>query len=134
VFHGKVIGFSAGTGSAFSLLPAQNATGNWIKVVQRLPVRIGLDPQELEKHPLRIGLSMNVDVTIKDENGGQLGTAPNTVYQTDVFAKYGDQADAEIARIIEANEGASGPGTAGSQKTSKENVQPASKQDLAKLM
>ncbi|MEA3111066.1 MAG: rane fusion protein multidrug efflux system, partial [Caballeronia sp.] len=134
VFHGKVIGFSAGTGSAFSLLPAQNATGNWIKVVQRLPVRIGLDPQELEKHPLRIGLSMNVDVTIKDENGGQLGAAPNTVYQTDVFAKYGDQADAEIARIIEANEGTSGPGTGGPQKTSKENVQPATKQDLAKLM
>ena len=134
VFHGKVVGFSAGTGSAFSLLPAQNATGNWIKVVQRLPVRIGLDPQELEKHPLRIGLSMNVDVTIKDENGGQLGTAPNTVYQTDVFAKYGDQADAEIARIIEANEGSSGTGTGGAQKSSKENVQPASKQDLAKLM
>jgi membrane fusion protein (multidrug efflux system) len=102
--------------------------------VQRLPVRIGLDPQELEKHPLRIGLSMNADVSIKDENGGQLAAAPNTVYQTDVFAKYGDQADAEIARIIEANEGSSGPGTGGSQKTSKDNVQPASKQDLAKLM
>lgn len=135
VFHGKVIGFSAGTGSAFSLLPAQNATGNWIKVVQRLPVRIALDPNELEKHPLRIGLSMNVDVSIKDENGGQLGNAPNTVYQTDVFAKYGDQADAEIARIIAANEGTSGPGTgSGAQKTSKGNTQPANKQDLAKLM
>jgi membrane fusion protein, multidrug efflux system len=110
VFHGKVIGFSAGTGSAFSLLPAQNATGNWIKVVQRLPVRIGLDPQELEKHPLRIGLSMAVDVAIKNDQGGQLGAAPNTVYQTDVFAKYGDQADAEIARIIQENEGSAGPG------------------------
>jgi membrane fusion protein, multidrug efflux system len=110
VFHGKVIGFSAGTGSAFSLLPAQNATGNWIKVVQRLPVRIGLDPQELEKHPLRIGLSMAVDVTIKNDRGGQLGAAPNTVYQTDVFAKYGNQADAEIARIIQENEGGAGPG------------------------
>ena len=54
-YHGKVVGFGAGTGSAFSLLPAQNATGNWIKVVQRLPVRIALDPQQLEKHPLRIG-------------------------------------------------------------------------------
>src|SRR6201991_1066662 len=82
VFHGKVIGFSAGTGSAFSLLPAQNDTGNWIKVVQRLPVRIQLDPKELEQHPLRIGLSMNVDVTIKNEEGGQLGNAQNTVYQT----------------------------------------------------
>jgi len=110
VFHGKVIGFSAGTGAAFSLLPAQNATGNWIKVVQRLPVRIGLDPQELEKHPLRIGLSMAVDVTIKNDQGGQLGAAPNTVYQTDVFARYGDQADVEIARIIQENEGGAGPG------------------------
>jgi membrane fusion protein (multidrug efflux system) len=110
VFHGKVMGFSAGTGSAFSLLPAQNATGNWIKVVQRLPVRIGLDPQELEMHPLRIGLSMAVDVAIKNDRGGQLGAAPNTVYQTDVFARYGDQADAEIARIIQENEGSSGPG------------------------
>jgi membrane fusion protein (multidrug efflux system) len=110
VFHGKVVGFSAGTGSAFSLLPAQNATGNWIKVVQRLPVRIALDPQELEKHPLRIGLSMDADVSIKDENGGQLGEAPNTVYQTNVFDKYGDQADAEIARIIAENAGQGGGG------------------------
>jgi membrane fusion protein, multidrug efflux system len=110
VFHGKVMGFSAGTGSAFSLLPAQNATGNWIKVVQRLPVRIGLDPRELEMHPLRIGLSMAVDVAIKNDRGGQLGAAPNTVYQTDVFARYGDQADAEIARIIQENEGSTGPG------------------------
>lgn len=113
VYHGKVVGFSAGTGSAFSLLPAQNATGNWIKVVQRLPVRIALDPQELEKHPLRIGLSMQADVTIKDDQGGQLGQAPNTVYQTNVFDKYGDQADAEIARIISENAGPNG----GSQKS-----------------
>ena len=113
VFHGKVVGFSAGTGSAFSLLPAQNATGNWIKVVQRLPVRIALDPQELEKHPLRIGLSMQADVSIKDDQGGQLGQAPNTVYQTNVFDKYGDQADAEIARIISENAGPNG----GSQKS-----------------
>lgn len=104
-YHGKVVGFSAGTGSAFSLLPAQNATGNWIKVVQRLPVRIVIDPKELEQHPLRIGLSMQVDVDIKDDHGGQLGNVPNTVYQTDVFAKYGDEADAEIARIIEQNAG-----------------------------
>ncbi|MFM0506251.1 EmrA/EmrK family multidrug efflux transporter periplasmic adaptor subunit [Paraburkholderia sp. RL17-373-BIF-A] len=112
VYHGKVVGFSAGTGSAFSLLPAQNATGNWIKVVQRLPVRIALDPKELEQHPLRIGLSMQADVSIKDDNGGQLGQAPNTVYQTNVFEKYGDQADAEIARIISDNAGPNG----GSQK------------------
>ena len=104
-YHGKVVGFSAGTGSAFSLLPAQNATGNWIKVVQRLPVRIALDPQELEKHPLRIGLSMQVDVSIKDGTGGELGSAQNTVYQTNVFDKYGDEADAKIARIVAGNAG-----------------------------
>ncbi|NPT59875.1 HlyD family secretion protein, partial [Paraburkholderia elongata] len=116
-FHGKVVGFSAGTGSAFSLLPAQNATGNWIKVVQRLPVRIALDPQELEKHPLRIGLSMQADVNIKSDNGGELGNAPNTVYQTSVFDKYGDEADAEIARIIAKN--------AGTGAAPKANAQPA---------
>jgi membrane fusion protein, multidrug efflux system len=108
VYRGKVVGFSAGTGAAFSLLPAQNATGNWIKVVQRLPVRIELEPQALEQHPLRIGLSMQVDVDIRNENGGQLGNAQNTVYQTKVFDKYGDEADAEIARIIAANAGRGG--------------------------
>ena len=108
VFHGKVVGFSAGTGSAFSLLPAQNATGNWIKVVQRLPVRIAIDPQELEKHPLRIGLSMQVDVNIKDDSGSELASAKNTVYQTSVFENYGDEADAEIARIIAENAGTNG--------------------------
>jgi membrane fusion protein (multidrug efflux system) len=105
VYQGTVVGFSAGTGSAFSLLPAQNATGNWIKVVQRLPVRIALDPRELQAHPLRIGLSMQVDVDIKNQSGSQLGSAQNTVYQTNVFDKYGDEADAEIARIIAANAG-----------------------------
>ncbi|MHA3050850.1 HlyD family efflux transporter periplasmic adaptor subunit [Acinetobacter sp. ANC 4640] len=64
VYHGKVMGFSGGTGSAFALIPAQNATGNWIKVVQRLPVRIALDPKELAAHPLRVGLSMNADVDL----------------------------------------------------------------------
>jgi len=64
VFHGKVTGFSGGTGAAFALVPAQNATGNWIKVVQRLPTRIALDPKELAAHPLRVGLSMNVDVNV----------------------------------------------------------------------
>ncbi|WNC88426.1 EmrA/EmrK family multidrug efflux transporter periplasmic adaptor subunit [Paraburkholderia sp. FT54] len=127
VYHGKVVGFSAGTGSAFSLLPAQNATGNWIKVVQRLPVRIALDPKELEQHPLRIGLSMQADVSIKDDNGGQLGQAPNTVYQTNVFEKYGDQADAEIARIISENAGPNG----GSQKSAQAG---GAKPVAAKLM
>jgi membrane fusion protein (multidrug efflux system) len=127
-YHGKVVGFSAGTGSAFSLLPAQNATGNWIKVVQRLPVRISLDPQELEKHPLRIGLSMQADVNIKDNTGGQLGQAPTTAYQTNVFDKYGSEADAEIARIISENAGPNPNG--GSQKSTATNgaaAKPAAK-------
>jgi membrane fusion protein, multidrug efflux system len=103
-YHGRVIGFSAGTGSAFATLPAQNATGNWIKIVQRLPVRIALDPKELEAHPLRIGLSMAVDADTRDDSGTQLAAAVNTTYRTDVFAQYGAQADAEIAKIIEQNE------------------------------
>ena len=63
-FHGRVVGLSGGTGSAFSLIPAQNATGNWIKVVQRLPVRIALDPKELRAHPLRVGLSMKATIDV----------------------------------------------------------------------
>lgn len=59
-----MIGFSGGTGSAFALIPAQNATGNWIKVVQRLPVRIALDPKELAEHPLRVGLSMDASIDL----------------------------------------------------------------------
>ena len=66
VYHGKVVGLGGGTGSAFALIPAQNATGNWIKVVQRLPVRIALDPKELAAHPLRVGLSMDVRIDVKD--------------------------------------------------------------------
>jgi membrane fusion protein (multidrug efflux system) len=102
-YHGRVVGFSAGTGSAFASLPAQNATGNWIKVVQRLPARIQLDEKELAAHPLRIGLSMEVDVDTRDNTGAQLGAALNTTYRTDVFAEYGAQADAEIERIIAQN-------------------------------
>jgi membrane fusion protein (multidrug efflux system) len=64
VFHGRVAGFSGGTGSAFALIPAQNATGNWIKVVQRLPVRVQLDPRELKAHPLRVGLSMEAKIDV----------------------------------------------------------------------
>ena len=67
VYHGKVAGFSGGTGSAFALIPAQNATGNWIKVVQRLPVRITLDPRELAKHPLRVGLSMEAKIDVSGD-------------------------------------------------------------------
>lgn len=67
VYHGKVVGFAGGTGSSMSLIPAQNATGNWIKVVQRLPLRIELDPKELKAHPLRVGLSMDVELDLSDK-------------------------------------------------------------------
>jgi membrane fusion protein (multidrug efflux system) len=110
-YHGRIEGFSAGTGSAFATLPAQNATGNWIKIVQRLPVRIELDQRELQAHPLRIGLSMQVDADTRDDSGTQLGAATKTSYRTDVFAQYGAQADAEIARIVAQNEvGGAGQG------------------------
>jgi membrane fusion protein (multidrug efflux system) len=68
-YHGKLAGLGAGSGSAFALLPAQNASGNWIKIVQRVPVRIALDPQELKAHPLRVGLSMTAKVDIHDTSG-----------------------------------------------------------------
>jgi membrane fusion protein (multidrug efflux system) len=66
-FHGTVVGLSGGTGSAFALIPAQNATGNWIKVVQRLPVRVQLDPRELRAHPLRVGLSMEAKIDVSGD-------------------------------------------------------------------
>jgi membrane fusion protein (multidrug efflux system) len=106
-YHGKVEGLGAGTGSAFSLLPAQNATGNWIKVVQRVPVRITLDPQELEKYPLRVGLSMDAKVDISQTDGHMLadGSRPSTITQTNVFDQTNAEADAEVRRIIVANGG-----------------------------
>ena len=86
-FDGKVVGIEMGTGSAFSLLPTQNATGNWIKVVQRVPVRIQLDPQQLAKNPLRIGLSATVKVNVSDSQGETLrNQAPSTtLYSTNVL-------------------------------------------------
>ncbi|HJW06984.1 MAG TPA: HlyD family efflux transporter periplasmic adaptor subunit [Rhodanobacter sp.] len=105
VYHGKVVGLGAGTGSVFSLLPAQNATGNWIKVVQRVPVRIALDNRELDKHPLRIGLSTDVTVDIRHDQGRVLASAPTQqpVAQTNVYDQMASQADAEAERIIRAN-------------------------------
>jgi membrane fusion protein (multidrug efflux system) len=106
VYHGTIAGFGAGTGSAFALLPAQNATGNWIKIVQRVPVRIGLDPQELAAHPLQIGLSMQVEVDTRQRAGDrlpQLGQSAQAV-ETDVFHSLGEVADARVKAIIAANE------------------------------
>ncbi|MGB3269200.1 MAG: efflux RND transporter periplasmic adaptor subunit [Rhodanobacter sp.] len=105
VFHGKVIGLGAGTGSVFSLLPAQNATGNWIKVVQRVPVRISLDNAELDKHPLRVGLSSEVTIDITDDKGSVLAATPaqQPVAQTDVYTQMAAKADAEATEVIRAN-------------------------------
>ena len=101
-YEGQVVGLGAGTGAAFSLLPAQNATGNWIKVVQRVPVRISLAPEALQQHPLRVGLSMDVKVDIRDQDGLALANAPRTapVAQTTVYDGTLAQADARIARLI----------------------------------
>jgi membrane fusion protein, multidrug efflux system len=110
-FHGKVAGLGAGTGAAFALLPAQNATGNWIKIVQRVPVRITLDRQELAAHPLRVGLSMEVSVDVADSRGPALGPAPRIepVAQTTVFDKSAREADEIVRRTIAANLGARSP-------------------------
>ena len=101
-YEGQVVGLGAGTGAAFSLLPAQNATGNWIKVVQRVPVRISLAPKALQQHPLRVGLSMDVKVDIRDQDGPALANTPRTapVAQTTVYDGTLAQADARIARLI----------------------------------
>ena len=102
-YHGRVAGLDAGTGSAFALLPAQNATGNWIKVVQRVPVRIALDAQELAAHPLKIGLSMRVAVDTRQRGGLLAASTPSgrPAWRTDVFdgelAQAAEQAEAVIA-------------------------------------
>jgi len=104
-FHGKVAGLGAGTGSAFALLPPQNASGNWIKVVQRVPVRITLDDGELQKHPLRIGLSTNVKVDTHDRSGAVLAAAPGTqaIASTEVYVQDLAVAEAEADAVISAN-------------------------------
>jgi membrane fusion protein (multidrug efflux system) len=105
-YHGKVIGLGAGTGSVFSLLPAQNATGNWIKVVQRVPVRIALDNNELDQHPLRVGLSADVTVDITNDKGPVLASAPaQAPAETSVYDQVAAQADAEADKVIRANLG-----------------------------
>jgi membrane fusion protein (multidrug efflux system) len=108
IFHGHVAGFGAGTGSAFALLPAQNATGNWIKIVQRVPVRVALDPAEVAAHPLQIGLSMRADVDVRDGSGARLAQLASTAtgWSTEVFATGDALADARVAAIINANQAA----------------------------
>lgn len=104
-YQGKVIGFSPGTGSAFALLPPQNASGNWIKIVQRVPVRIALDPAELAKHPLQLGLSMRVDIDTHHRDGERLPKTmrQNAALQTSAFQQLETLASRRIATIIAAN-------------------------------
>jgi membrane fusion protein (multidrug efflux system) len=106
VFHGRVLGLGAGSGNAFALLPPQNASGNWIKIVQRLPVRIALDPRELDRHPLRIGLSVAVDVDTSDHSGPPIPrAAPPAPFAAEADQDAGPAVEAQIARVIALNSG-----------------------------
>ena len=104
-YDGTVVGQDAGTGSAFSLLPAQNATGNWIKVVQRIPIRIALDPKQVAAYPLQLGLSMKVTVDTSQQAGARLAAAGTTAHgdQTEVFANQLTPADDIVRTVIQGN-------------------------------
>jgi membrane fusion protein (multidrug efflux system) len=104
-YNGTVSGLGAGTGAAFSLLPAQNATGNWIKVVQRVPVRIALDAKQLAEHPLRVGLSMTAEVDVSNTSGQALADSPRSTMVTPTASHTDDAADQLVQRIIAANLG-----------------------------
>ena len=104
VYHGRVIGVGAGSGNAFALLPPQNASGNWIKIVQRVPVRIALDPRELRANPLRVGLSVNATVSTADQSGARLGQPARSAYKASADVGESDPAvEQGIRRIIAAN-------------------------------
>ena len=105
VFHGKVMGLGAGSGNAFALLPPQNASGNWIKIVQRVPVRIALDPRELAKYPLRVGLSTQVEIDTSDTSGPLVATSTPPAGGTQASLEASPQIEATIKRIIAANMG-----------------------------
>ena len=105
-FDGKVAAIGMGTGSAFALLPAQNASGNWIKIVQRVPVRIEVEPKQLAEHPLRLGLSMHVDVTVRDQDGPVLAAARKSdkpLFTTAAYDKQLADANALIDKVIREN-------------------------------
>ncbi|MEO8646840.1 HlyD family efflux transporter periplasmic adaptor subunit, partial [Pseudomonas sp.] len=101
-YSGTIDSLGAGTGSAFALLPAQNATGNWIKIVQRVPVRIHINAEELAKHPLRVGLSTQVDVNLRDQSGPVLAQQPpqKASFSTNVYDRQLAEADAMITQLI----------------------------------
>ena len=130
-YHGKVVGFGAGTGSAFALLPAQNATGNWIKIVQRVPVRIALDPREIAAHPLQIGLSMKAEVDVKGgDNGARLPAVAGNqaVWTTAAPDTSQRQADERVQAIIAANQSTPASTTVRASSASSEGGQvPASR-------
>ncbi len=117
-FRGRVAGVGAGTGAAFALLPAQNATGNWIKVVQRVPVRVEIDPKQLVEHPLRVGLSMQATVDIAPQTGAPVlaaAAAPRASSRTAVFEVQTAEAERRVKAIIAGNAGrAPRPGSAAS--------------------
>lgn len=104
-FHGKIVGLPGGAGNAFSLLPPENLSGNWIKIVQRLPVRVALDPEEIQRHPLRLGLSSRATVDIRNKGGKMVpdSSAGSPTYQTSIF--YGEEKGdrKRIETIIEEN-------------------------------
>ena len=107
-YEGRVLGLGAGTGAAFALLPAQNATGNWIKVVQRVPVRIELDGKQLAEHPLRVGLSMEATVDTGDTHGAPVATVaavPRSTASTSVFDPQEQAADKRVQQIVRTNLG-----------------------------
>ena len=103
VYHGRVVGVGAGSGNAFALLPPQNASGNWIKIVQRVPVRIALDPKELRANPLRVGLSVKATVDTADRGGARLAQAATAPYRGDTAQGTTPEVEAEIRRIVAAN-------------------------------
>jgi membrane fusion protein (multidrug efflux system) len=106
VYHGHVEGLGAGSGSAFALLPPQNASGNWIKIVQRVPVRIALDPNEIKDHPLRVGLSVSVEADVRDQSGPLITSrVSGGTTRANTGEDSGPAADAMIAKILKANGG-----------------------------
>jgi membrane fusion protein, multidrug efflux system len=109
-YDGRVVGLGAGTGAAFALLPAQNATGNWIKVVQRVPVRVELDAKQVASHPLRVGLSMEAKVDVAEQTGQPLTStaAARTSSSTQAFDAPNGAADRLVHDIIAANLGKPG--------------------------
>jgi membrane fusion protein, multidrug efflux system len=104
-YHGTVLGLTPGTGQALAVLPPENATGNWIKIVQRLPVRIGLDTRQLRDHPLFLGLSTTVKIDIHNTNGASLSQRPawSAELQTDVYARQDAGVEPEIRQILDEN-------------------------------